>query len=207
MEYKCLLEGRRSPHTRLEWPVRAGAWTPAREPVLCKSGWHLATVEGLSEHLVAGELWEAEGRGKYEVAVDKVAYSQARLVRKVGDVSVRQLRELACDFAEHVLHLWETRYPDDLRPRQAIEVARRYARGEAMREELDDAACAARGAASGAAAYAGAAAYYAAASDAYATAAAAGAAAYYAAARTDAAFDARDAERRWQGARILEVVG
>ena len=45
-------------------------------------------------------------------------------------------RLMACDFAEAVLPIYERRYPDDQRPRAAIDTARRYARGEATREDL-----------------------------------------------------------------------
>lgn len=45
-------------------------------------------------------------------------------------------RLLACDYAEHVLHLFEAQCPGDDRPHKTIEVARRYARGEATKEEL-----------------------------------------------------------------------
>lgn len=45
-------------------------------------------------------------------------------------------RLLACDYAEHVLPIFETRYPDDDRPRKAIAVSRRYARGAATDAEL-----------------------------------------------------------------------
>ena len=38
-------------------------------------------------------------------------------------------RLLAGDYAEHVLPLWEDKYPNDKRPRQAIEAARQYAAG------------------------------------------------------------------------------
>lgn len=48
----------------------------------------------------------------------------------------REIRLFSCDCAERVLHLYEGQYPDDMRPRQAIEVARRYANGEATDEEL-----------------------------------------------------------------------
>ena len=55
----------------------------------------------------------------------------------------REIRLLACDFAEHVLPIWEAQYPDDNRPRTCIETARRYADGgEATREELTAAAAA-----------------------------------------------------------------
>jgi len=45
-------------------------------------------------------------------------------------------RLLVCDYAEHVLHIFEAEYPDDYRPREAIAVSRRYARGEATDAEL-----------------------------------------------------------------------
>ena len=191
MMYKCLLKGRRTPNVRALWPVRARVWTPVEEPALCTSGWHLATPEGLSQHLCVGELWEAEGRGRSTGGAGKVAFAEARLLRKVGDVSEQTLRTLACDFAEHVLDFWEAEYPGDLRPRTAIEVARRYARGEATVAGLKEAADAAYAAA----AYAHGRGAYGAACAAWDAAAAA----YFAAAAA--------AERRWQGARILEVVG
>jgi hypothetical protein len=48
----------------------------------------------------------------------------------------RTLRLFACSCAEHVLPLFEQQYPEDKRPRRAIETARRFAAGEAPREEL-----------------------------------------------------------------------
>lgn len=99
-------------------------------------------------------------------------------------------RLLACDYAEHVLHILEAKYPDDYRPRKAIEVARRYARGEATEEELAAARAAAWDAAWDAADAAWAAAW-----------AAARAAAWDAA--WAAVWDtARGAEREWQAQRL-----
>ena len=82
----------------------------------------------------------------------------------------RFARELACDYAEHVLPIFERECPDDTRPRVAIDVVRRYARGDATEDEL-----AAAGAAAGAAARAAA---WAAADDAWAATDAARAAAH-----------------------------
>jgi hypothetical protein len=56
-------------------------------------------------------------------------------------------RLFSCDCAEHTIGIFEKQYPDDKRPRQAIDVARRFARGEATPKEL----AAARDAASDAA--------------------------------------------------------
>ena len=113
----------------------------------------------------------------------------------------REKRLFACDCAEHVLHLYEEKYPDDDRPRKAIEVSRRYADGEATSDELvaaaADAAWAAR-AAWVAADAAAARAVDAAAADAAARAAAwhaARAAAWAAAAAAWAAAAAADAAR------------
>lgn len=46
------------------------------------------------------------------------------------------LRELACDFAEHTLHVFEFHALDDKRPRRCVEVARLYLRGRASSQEL-----------------------------------------------------------------------
>ena len=104
-------------------------------------------------------------------------------------------RLLACDYAEHVLRIFETRYPDDYRPREAIAVSRRYARGEATEAELT-AAGYATGAAWDAAGYATGAA-----GDAAGDAAVA---AWYAAGNAWNA--AGDAERMWQEARLRELL-
>ena len=48
----------------------------------------------------------------------------------------RIARLFACDCAEAVLPIYERKYPNDKRPRNAIETARRYAVGEATAGEL-----------------------------------------------------------------------
>jgi hypothetical protein len=48
----------------------------------------------------------------------------------------RIARLFACDCAERVLHIFEREHPHDKRPRQAIEVARQFAVGEATEEEI-----------------------------------------------------------------------
>jgi hypothetical protein len=63
----------------------------------------------------------------------------------------RKLRLFACDCAERVLPIFEKQYPDDKRPRQAIDTARKFANGDATQEELAAAWAAAWAAARGAA--------------------------------------------------------
>ena len=91
--------------------------------------------------------------------------------------------------AELVLHIFENKYPDDRRPRKAIEAAKKYVENqtEENKKTADAAAYAAADAANADAAYANA---YAAAAAAYAAAYAAAAAAYAAA---DAAYAAANA--------------
>jgi len=118
----------------------------------------------------------------------------------------RDLRLLACDYAEHVLHIFEGKYPDDKRPRTAIETARLYANGQATKEDLEkaqSAAYAARAARAARAAYAAARAARAAGTDAAAACA-------YAAAAADA--DAAAvvavvvAERKYQTEKLRELL-
>ena len=66
------------------------------------------------------------------------------LARTTLDQDDPRLRLMACDFAEAVLIYVPA---GEVRPRQAIEVARAFARGEATREESDAASDAARAAA------------------------------------------------------------
>ena len=51
--------------------------------------------------------------------------------------------KLACDYASHALPIWEERYPDDPRPRQAIEMTRKYINGQATLAEVEAARAAA----------------------------------------------------------------
>jgi hypothetical protein len=65
----------------------------------------------------------------------------------LDEASHRLLASWAADCAEHVLPLFTAKYPEDGRPRRAIEMARAWARGEASVGEAREAACAAHAAA------------------------------------------------------------
>jgi hypothetical protein len=111
----------------------------------------------------------------------------------------RELRLMACDFADEVLSIYENAYPDDRRARDCIETAKKFANGECSAEEVDAARDAAWDAAWGAAWDARDAAW-----------AAAGAAAWDAAraarGASDAARAARDAARGAAGKQQLAIV-
>jgi transposase-like protein len=59
-----------------------------------------------------------------------VALAEGWRVTGLNALTPRNQRLYACDCAEHVLHFFEEKYPDDKRPRKAINVARHYANGD-----------------------------------------------------------------------------
>jgi hypothetical protein len=229
--YKWLNPDHTTTYQHVKWPKRVGVWTPDETPKLCKSGWHLATHQGIAEHMQRDAvLWIAEGRGACDSAPDKVAFTSARLVSAVGMLTQVIAVQWAAECAQRMLENYEDRYPNDKRPREAIDAALRWAKDPSKANR--DAAAAANAAAYAAYAAANAAAYayhaYAAAANAaaYAAANAASAAqaayaayhAYAAAsasahaagtAATYAAYAAGTAyakEREWQSNRLLELL-
>jgi hypothetical protein len=122
---------------------RAGDWMPAiaGELVPWKNGYHLCREKDLPRYL-GPAIFEAEYRGEMIEAADKIVVREARLLRRFENWNERTAQLFACDCAEAVVHLCG----DDPRPRQAIDVARRYANGEATDEELAAARDAARAA-------------------------------------------------------------
>jgi len=129
-----------------------GEWMPAIKGklVACQNGYHLCREQDLINWL-GPAIYEAEYRGERVDDDNKIVVREARLLRRIDAWNDRTARLFACDCAERVLHIFERERPDDDRPRQAIEVARRYARGQATEDELGAARDAARNAASAAA--------------------------------------------------------
>ena len=169
---------------------RPGKWLPAvKDPRPCVRGYHVVDIAHLPAHWgIPGVLYEVEVRGKTVEDGDKTACAQIRLVRRVGELTPGIAATFAADCAERVLGLFEAKFPDDDRPRKAIEAARACIADPTPENRA--AAGAAAGAA-GAAWVAGAAAY------------AANAAAYAAyAANANAAAE----EQAWQGRHLLRLI-
>ena len=183
--YKVLKVDGTSPYLGFQWDLpkngKPGKWMPRVKGKLaeCLRGYHVLKADQLSMWIVADALFEVEVKGKVVDFGNKCACHQARLVRRVETWNEMNLRLFAADCAERVLPIFEKRSPNDDRPRKAIEVARRFARGEATKEER-----AAAGDAAGDAAWA-----------------AAWAAAWDAAGEA-AGEAAGDAERKWQSERL-----
>ena len=123
------------------WPV--GEWMPEIEGPLkpCANGYHLCRRQDLINWL-GPAIWVAEYEGERVDDDDKIVVRRARIVEQLA-WNDRLARLFACDCAERVLPIAE-RGTDDRRPRRAIEVARRFANGQATIEELASAWASAR---------------------------------------------------------------
>lgn len=80
---------------------------------------------------------------KEVIALDLSAKNRVEALLRYEFLTERQLRELACDFIEHVLHVFEENAPEDFHPRACVEAARLHAAGviglKLLRVALDDA--------------------------------------------------------------------
>lgn len=101
------------------------------KPVLCERGYHWCVGRHVLHHMHA-ECYLIETRGETVTGNNKNVSQGARLLRRVETWNERTQRLFAADCAEAVVHLCG----DDPRLREAIAVARRFARGEATKEEL-----------------------------------------------------------------------
>jgi len=206
-KYKVLDANGCGPYSNYQWPKPTknedGTWTPGEwveaegELVMCENGIHYCDGEKQLLSWLNSQIYEIEVDGEEMRGDDKCIAQRGRLLRRIEAWNECEARLFACDCAEHVLEHFETCYPDDNRPREAIRMARRFANGEATDEERAAAWAAARDAA------------WAAARDAaWAAARAARAAARDAAwAAARAARDAAwAAERQWQAMKLLEYL-
>ena len=128
-----------------------GKWMPVIKGALvpCNNGYHLCREKDLLSWLHES-IYEAEYRGEIIEAHDKIVVREARLLRRMN-WDERIARLFACDCAEDVLPIFEKQYPEDSKPRKAIDIARLYANGKATKEELSAARSAAWSAACSAA--------------------------------------------------------
>ena len=131
---------------------KLGEWMPVIEGDLvpCENGYHLCRREDLI-HWLGEVIYEVEYRGEIVEDENKVVVREARITSKLEAWNDRTARLFACDCAEQSLQYFENEYPDDKRPRETIETARKFAIGAATCDELAAARAAARDAARAAA--------------------------------------------------------
>lgn len=83
------------------------------------------------------ETWKQCERG------DWMLWLSGRMAGKDGWATRQEVVLAACDCAELVLSIFEAKYPDDKRPRNTVEMARKWVVGKATLEEVRTAADAA----------------------------------------------------------------
>ena len=108
----------------------AGRWRSVTGNLIpCQHGLHLCRRRDLIAWL-GPVIWEAEYDGEMVEQSDKIVVRRARVIRRLDSWNERTARLFAADCAERVLPIFEKAYPNDDRPRKAIEAGRAFARGE-----------------------------------------------------------------------------
>jgi hypothetical protein len=120
--YRFVTEDLRSKNGDVQWVP--GEWVKHDGPLKpCKSGLHASRdpLDGLS--YVCGDRWYiAQARGKIIEDDDKFCASEMRIVK---EIPLTVIQRFTIDCAERTLKNFEEKYPEDRRPREAIEAARR----------------------------------------------------------------------------------
>jgi len=126
---------------------KPGKWMPPIENLeLCASGYHVINKNQLIEW-IGPTIFEVEVKGKFIHDANKSVFESARLIRKIEAWNDKTARLFAADCAERVLPFYESEYPNDSRPRLAIDATRKFANGEITQDKLNAARSAARSAA------------------------------------------------------------
>ena len=116
------------------WAVGETRTFPGK-PMLCKQGYHFSPTPWDALQYAPGPVLTLVKVSARKAQGGDKGVAKKRMLLEAVDVS-RELRLFACDCAERVLPLFEAEFPDDNRPRQAIETARKFANGEASEAEL-----------------------------------------------------------------------
>lgn len=117
---------------------KPGKWMPLIENLVkCEAGYHFCDKKNIAEWCNA-QLFEIEYKGEIVEAGQIYIAQQIRFVKKITKWNDKNARLAACDIAEQIaMKVWNKYYPEDLRPQNAIDTARRFANGKASKEELD----------------------------------------------------------------------
>lgn len=122
-----------------------GAWVEVNGPLKINKasltgdhGIHLASPRWIVRYL-CDELYEAEWSGEKLRDGRYLVARKVRLVRRLPNWNARVARLFAARCAQRVLTIFEREQPNDKRPREAIETARRFAVGQATEAELETA--------------------------------------------------------------------
>ena len=123
--WKFLREGMKSNSGNETWKI--GEWKTFRgNLVMCERGFHCSKGIWQAFSYVQGEiLAKVEVSGKHEVQNDKEVWEKMKIV-KAYKWQKKDSVALAIYAAELVIDIYEKQYPNDDRPRKAIEAAKTY---------------------------------------------------------------------------------
>ncbi len=104
-----------------------GDWMPEIEGELkeCENGYHVASFRQLI-YWLAPRIFDVEVGHEIVKCRDKYIVRKIRLTKELTNWNEGEARLFACDCAERVLPIYEAKHPNDIRPRNAIEVARLF---------------------------------------------------------------------------------
>ena len=150
LRYKFLRKGMKSENGNLKW--RLNKWNKAEGQLsMCNNGLHACKEPYWAFSYVQGEILAlVECRGKHLKDKNKECWEEQRVV-KTWTWTKKDSVRLAIYSAELVIKIYERQYPNDDRPRKAIETAKEWLKHPTMKS-----AYAAADAAHAAAAYAAA---------------------------------------------------
>lgn len=135
----------RGPYSGFKWPI--GKWVKTEGRLeMCRNGIHVTTLDCATKWIHA-RCHPVQIRGGRLGDNHKLCVRSARLGPVFETWNDRTARLFAADCAEHVLYIFERHQPSDTRPRDAIEVARKFANGEVAPASVRVAWTAARNAA------------------------------------------------------------
>ena len=122
--YKFLRTGLKSESGEETWEI--GKWKKfTRELEMCKAGFHACEEPYHAFSYVQGEVLAlVECRGEHLADINKECWREMRVL-KTWKWTKKDSLKLAIYSAELVLGNFEKEYPNDLRPRQAIEAAKK----------------------------------------------------------------------------------
>lgn len=120
--WKFLREGFRSKKGNLKWKI--GVWNRVEGKLsMCENGLHCSRSVFDAFRYVRGEiLARVECRGDHIIGTDKECWREMRVV-KAYEWAKKDSVAIAIDAARLVLPIFEKIYPNDKRPRKAIEAA------------------------------------------------------------------------------------
>jgi hypothetical protein len=135
--WKSMQAGMKSTYGNVDWKI--GEWQKINgKLVICENGFHASPrIIDAMRYVSLGVLAQVEVRGKHRTNGNKQAWEEMRIV-KAWKWSKEESVRLAIFTAEKVIGIFEKQYPDDKRPRQAIDAAKRWL--ENPTEENRDAA-------------------------------------------------------------------